>query len=133
MQLPHTAAIKLAFCVLPVLFCPERVTAAGVHHYVFFAQERERITEPSFLQSKFEGAQLKYVWRELEPQRDHYNFAAIQHDLAFLQAKGKRLFIQIQDCSFDINIRPFPRYLLEDPSYHGGADKQYGEDNAPYG
>ena len=129
----NTAATKLACCALPVLLCAGPLTAAGLHHYVFFAQERERITEPSFLQSKFEGAQLKYVWRELEPQKNHYNFEDIQHDLAYLQSHGKKLFIQIQDCSFALNIRPFPRYLLEDASYHGGADKQYGEDNSPYG
>ena len=137
MPVPHhqmtTAASRLTFCILSVLFCAGRVMAAGVHYYVFFGQERERITEPSFLQSNFEGAQLKYVWRELEPQKDHYNFQDIQHDLAFLQSRGKKLFIQIQDASFDVNIRPFPRYLVEDPAYHGGADKQYGEDNAPYG
>lgn len=104
-----------------------------MHHYVFFNRDRERIAEASFLQSKFEGAQLKYVWRELEPQKDRYNFENIEHDLSFLHSKGKKLFIQIQDASFDINVRPFPRYLLQDPAYHGGADKQYGEDNAAYG
>jgi len=129
----NTAISKLTFCIIYVLLCLGRVSAKGVHHYVFFNRDRERISEASFLQTKFEGAQLKYSWRELEPQKDEYNFGDIQHDLAFLRSKGKRLFIQIQDASFDINIRPFPRYLLNDPEYHGGADKQYGDDNVPYG
>ncbi len=97
-----------------------------MHHYVFFNRDRERISDATFLQtSAFEGAQLKYTWRELEPQKDAYNFGDIEHDLAFLRSKGKKLFIQVQDASFHPNIRPFPRYLLEDPAYHGGADKQY--------
>ena len=39
----------------------------AVHHYVFFNRDRERIAEPTFIQTKaIEGAQLKYSWRELE-------------------------------------------------------------------
>jgi len=69
----------------------------------------------------------------LEPRKDQYEFSDIQKDLGFLQSKGKKLFIQIQDASFDVNIRPFPRYLLEDAAYHGGADHQVGEDKVPCG
>ncbi|HZL34826.1 MAG TPA: hypothetical protein VFC78_05915 [Tepidisphaeraceae bacterium] len=105
-----------------------------VCHYVFFNRDRERIADPPFLQTKaFEGAQLKYTWRELEQGKDSYDFSAIQHDLAFLRSKGKRLFIQIQDVSFNVAVVPIPRYLLNDPQYHGGADKQYdipGDDEA---
>jgi hypothetical protein len=97
-----------------------------VHHYVFFNRERERISEPTFLETKaFEGAQLKYSWRELEHGKDGYDFGDIRHDLEFLSSKGKKLFIQIQDVSFDPTIVPIPRYLLDDPQYHGGADRQY--------
>jgi len=125
---------RLTFYILFILLCAGRVWAGGVHHYVFFNRDRERITDAAFLETKaFEGAQLKYVWRELEPSKDQYEFGDIQHDLAFLRSKGKRLFIQIQDASFDTNIRPFPRYLLEDPAYHGGADHQIGEGNVPCG
>ena len=130
----NTAIFKLAVCLLSVLLSFGRVTAAGLHHYVFFGQDRERISDAAFLQTKaIEGAQLKYVWRELEPHKGQYELGDIKHDLELLQSKGKRLFIQIQDSSFDTNIRPFPRYLLNDPEYHGGADKQIGEDNAPCG
>ena len=68
---------------------------------------------------------MKYVWRQLEHGKDNYDFGDIRHDLAFLNSKGKRLFIQIQDASFDPTIVPVPRYLLDDPQYHGGADYQY--------
>jgi hypothetical protein len=126
------AIVGLACCAL--FLWSGHVSAGGVHHYVFFNRDRQRISEAAFLETKaFEGAQLKYSWRELEPRKDQYEFGDIQHDLAFLHLKGKRLFIQIQDASFDENIRPFPRYLLEDPAYHGGADHQVGEDNVPCG
>jgi hypothetical protein len=98
----------------------------NVHHYVFFNRDRERISETSFLETKaFEGAQLKYTWRQLEHAKDEYDFSDIQHDLAFLDSKGKKLFIQIQDVSFDAAIVPLPRYLLNDPQFHGGANQQY--------
>ena len=88
--------------------------------------ERERISEPAFLDAKgIEGAQLKYSWKQLEQGKDNYAFDDIRHDLAFLNAKGKKLFIQVQDSSFSLNIVPIPNYLLNDPQFHGGAEKQY--------
>jgi hypothetical protein len=81
--------------------------AADLHHYVFFNRDRERIAEPAFLSVKaLEGAQLKYTWRELERQKDQYDFGEIARDLVFLKSKGKKLFIQVQDASFDTNIVP---------------------------
>src|SRR5258706_16134939 len=119
--------IKSFFAFLLCIFaCNSVARAGGVHHYVFFNRDRERISEAAFLGAKgIEGAQLKYSWRELEQGKDGYEFSDIQHDLAFLNSKGKRLFIQIQDASFDASIVPIPRYLVNDPRYHGGADKQY--------
>lgn len=100
--------------------------ARPIHHYVFFELERERIAEKSFLESKvFEGAQLKYTWRELEPEKDKYDFSAIRRDLDFLQKHGKKLWLQIQDSSFDTNHVLVPKYLTKDPAYHGGADPQF--------
>jgi hypothetical protein len=99
-------------------------TAEGVHHYAFFNRDRERISDAAFLGTKaFEGAQLKYTWRELERGIDGYDFSAIEHDLMFLNSKGKKLFIQLQDASFDPTIVNVPRYLLNDARYNGGADK----------
>lgn len=96
------------------------------HHYVFFNRDRERIAETTFLETRaFEGAQLKYTWRELEPEPDRYDFSMIQHDLDFLAAQGKKIFIQLQDVSFDTSIINVPSYLLEDSKYHGGVAMQY--------
>jgi hypothetical protein len=121
---------KLRCCLLVLLGGAASPQAAEVHHYVFFNRDRERIRESAFLNTRtFEGAQLKYTWRELERQKDEYNFGDIQRDWSFLQAKGKKLFIQLQDASFDTNIVTIPRYLLKDAQYHGGADLQYSIEN----
>jgi len=104
------------------------------HHYVFFNRDRERIAEANFLAtSVLEGAQLKYTWRELEPEPDAYDFAAVRQDLRFLTAKGKKLFIQLQDASFSEAIINVPGYLLRDNRYHGGVAHQYhlGDDGKP--
>lgn len=88
--------------------------------------DRERIVEADFLKTgAIEGAQLKYTWKQLEPAKGEYDFAAVREDLAFLTAHGKRMFIQLQDVSFDASIVPIPKYLRDDPVYHGGANQQY--------
>jgi hypothetical protein len=106
-----------------------------VHHYVFFGQDREQIKEArSFLDTPaFEGAQVAYSWRQLEQGKDNYDFSMIREDLAFLNAHGKQLWIQYQDVTFNPNRINVPKYLLDDPKYNGGADKQYqikGDDEA---
>lgn len=118
---------RLAWCVLFLLTCCcSSAAAKGVHHYVYFNRDRARIADPSFLQAKaVEGAQLKYAWRELEPEQDRYDFSAIRKDLTFLASKGKKLFIQLQDVSFDGSIVNVPPYLLRDARYNGGANRDY--------
>jgi len=106
-------------------------TAEGGHHYVFLNRDRERISDSAFLQTKaLEGAQIKFTWRELEPEKGAYDFSAVRHDLDFLTANGKRLFIQLQDASFDAAVVNVPRYLTREEQYHGGADKQYSIERA---
>ena len=109
--------------------------AKRVHHYVFFGQDREQLKEArSFLETPaFEGAQIAYSWRQLEQGKDNYDFSLIREDLAFLNAHGKKLWIQYQDVTFNPNRINVPKYLLDDPKYNGGADKQYqikGDDEA---
>jgi hypothetical protein len=114
-----------ARCILLIWLCC--AGAKPLHHYVFFGQDREKIEQASsFLDTKaLEGAQVAYSWRQLEPARDEYDFSAVRKDLAFLTSKRKRLFIQIQDVTFSDSRINVPRYLLQDPRYNGGADKQY--------
>lgn len=101
--------------------------AKPVNHYVFFGQDRERIAgASSFLETKaLEGAQVAYSWRQLEPEKDVYDFSPIREDLAFLTSRGKRLFIQLQDVTFSESRINVPLYLLRDPIYNGGAARQY--------
>jgi len=101
-------------------------TAKRVHHYVFFGMDRERISDKLFLETgKFEGAQIGYSWRQLEHTKDEYDFSLIREDLKFLTEHGKKLWIQFQDVTFSPKRNHAPKYLLEDPKYNGGADKQW--------
>jgi hypothetical protein len=108
------------------LFQTTFVWAESPQHFVFFALERDRLRESSFLETEaFAGAQLKYTWRELEPEKDCYDLAPIREDLEFLQSRGKKLFIQVQDVSFSREIVNVPEYLRSDPRYGGGANLKY--------
>jgi hypothetical protein len=110
--------LALAFLGLSV----ERASAGPVQHYLFVNVDRARIHDPAFLRDpSFAGAQIKYTWRGLEPEKDRYDFSEIREDLAVLSEHGKRLFIQLQDVSFQESIVNVPQYLRDDPAYRGGA------------
>ena len=98
-----------------------------IKHFIFFELERQRIHDTSFLNNdRISGAQLKYMWRELEPAENQYNLDLIQNDLDFLTSKGKKLFIQLQDVTFDTTLlKPVPEYLITGKQYHGGVNFQY--------
>jgi hypothetical protein len=102
-----------------------------VHHYVFYGQDREQMRRDSaFLATKeFEGAQIAYTWRSLEPEKDRYNLSAIRDDLSFLTAHGKKLFVQLQDVSFVNDRINVPVYLTRDTAYHGGANQQFKDND----
>ena len=119
--------MKFIFLITVLLLPAATVTAKPLHHFVFFGMDREKIkTTKSFLESKsFEGAQVAYFWRQLEPGKDEYDFSLIREDLAFLAPHGKKLWVQIQDVTFSERWIPVPRYLIKEPQYHGGANRQY--------
>src|SRR5262245_24316279 len=71
-----------------------------------------------------DGAQVVYHWKLLEPTQDHYDFSAIETDLAIAERLHRKLFIQIQDRFFMPEHRNVPRYLLEEPRYGGGLARQ---------
>jgi len=117
---------NLIFISLFIVFGNKISSQQAVKNYIFFNLERGRIHDSVFLNTKqIEGAQLKYTWKELEPEKDNYRLDLIENDLDFLIKNKKGLFIQIQDVSFDTTRIPVPGYLLKDPLYHGGADCQY--------
>ena len=116
--------------VLLVIGCARALSADAPRTYVYFGADRERIAEKSFLDTRrMEGAQIRYSWKQLERGKGEFDFTDIRHDLDFLAAHGKRLWIQLSDVSFDPQYKPFPKYLLTDPAYHGGADPQYAIEN----
>lgn len=98
---------------------------ATPRNFIFFGRDRQRIAEPAFLANKrIVGAQLKYTWRELEPERDRYELQPLLDDLAFLERHGKRLFVQLQDVSFSEEV-VVPDYLRADPAFGGGVARKY--------
>jgi len=119
--------MRVLLLVALVVACAasEGTSGASPKHFIFFARERHRIAEPGFLENtQIAGAQLKYTWRELEPERDRYEFRGLLRDLAFLESHGKRLYVQLQDVSFSEDV-PVPAYLQTDPSFGGGAARKY--------
>lgn len=118
---------KILYCSLLILLFTVSSSAKSIRHYVFFGMDREKLkAATAFLEMKdFEGAQIAYSWRQLEPGKDEYDFSLIREDLTFLTSKGKKLFVQLQDVSFSEKWIHVPRYLVRDPAYGGGADKQY--------
>jgi len=109
--------------ILLTLFLAATTTGKPIHHYVFLGMDREQLKTIEI--KRFEGAQIAYSWRQLEPGKDEYDFSLIREDFAFLSSQHKKLFVQIQDVSFSEKLIPVPRYLVRDPQYSGGADKQY--------
>lgn len=108
---------------------PSRGERAALHNFVFFGRDRDRIREASFLENEsIAGAQLKYTWRELEPERGRYLLQPILDDVAFLARHDKRLFVQLQDASFDEKVVLVPQYLIEDVAYGGGVARKYEMD-----
>jgi hypothetical protein len=105
---------------------PETQDVETPKNFIYFGVERSRISETGFLETEtIIGAQLKYRWPELEPERDRYDLGPILEDLAFLEQHGKALFVQLQDVSFEEGIVNVPDYLRSDPAFGGGVARQY--------
>jgi Beta-galactosidase len=97
-----------------------------IKNYLFIGMDRDLLKDTNYFKpALFDGVQIAYSWKQLEPQKDHYDFSIIDEDLAFLKKHGKKLFIQFQDVSFSMKYNHVPEYLLADSIYHGGANKQY--------
>lgn len=111
--------------VVTVLACSGRpVDTTAPLHFVYFARDHERVADSVFLAlPQVAGAQLTYTWRELEPERDQYDFSAIREHLELLRRHDKRLFVQLADVTFS-ERPPVPAYLLSDSAFHGGAARK---------
>ena len=114
--------LSILFLVIPVL----NYSQDSTRHFIFFSQDREGIYDSNFyLNPGVTGAQITYWWKKLEPKKDKYDFSEIEEDLGFLASKGKKLFIQVQDVTFNPVYYAVPGYILTDTVYHGGVDQQY--------
>ncbi|MCE5249063.1 hypothetical protein LLG96_02460 [bacterium] len=119
------AFVLLMAVVVSGVYAEETGNYSAPRNFIFFNREHERISETSFLENEsIDGAQLKYTWRELEPERDKYELRPLLADLAFLEQHGRRLFLQLQDVSFDETVT-VPDYLRDDPAFGGGAARKY--------
>ncbi|KAF9926943.1 hypothetical protein BGZ67_007823, partial [Mortierella alpina] len=84
------------------------------------------ISQTILQRQDIQGAQGMYDWKSLEPSKGVYDFTEIKKDLEFLN--GKKLFVQVQDRFFDPKKRWIPQYLLDDPLYEGGLERQTDSD-----
>ena len=111
--------------------CP--IAEDSIQHFVYFSRDRAAIVDHPFLHHpRFKGAQIMYSWKELEPEKGGYQFSQIEADLKYLEQFDKKLFIQLQDATFDPKYQSVPDYLLSG-DYDGGAVLQYHDDDQPEG
>ncbi|HLO58931.1 MAG TPA: hypothetical protein VK179_09335 [Bacteroidales bacterium] len=105
----------------------------SIKHFVYFSADRELIHDHPFLEiTRFSGAQIMYSWKRLEPERGKYDFSIIREDYNYLLSHGKKLFIQLQDVTFDTMYRAVPDYLLTE-EFDGGCVKSYNDDSVADG
>lgn len=116
-------------CAFLVLLASSPLPAAEnfPKNYIYFHARGENgasiVQDRALLDPRFSGAQIVYTWRELEPEKDRYDFSAIRKDLAYLDSIGRKLWIQLQEKSFTPR-RNVPDYLVADPLYKGGVLRQ---------
>lgn len=104
-----------------------------IKHFVYFVRDREKIHNHPFLNvPRFEGVQIMYSWIELEPSKDNYDFSMIRDDYDYLASYGKKLFLQLQDATFNQQYKGVPDYLLTE-EYDGGAIYQRSESGEVWG
>jgi hypothetical protein len=105
----------------------------SIKHFVYFARDRELIRDHPFIHIKrIAGAQIMYSWKQLEYDKDRYDFTIIKSDFNYLKSHGKKLFIQLQDATFNSDYIGLPDYLIAE-EYSGGAAPQYNDNGVAEG
>jgi hypothetical protein len=110
-----------ALLALPAFAQP----AATLRHFVYLGQDELDANLPTLDRPDIGGAEILYVWSNLEPSKGEYDFSMIEHDLALVEGRGKELFVEVLDRFFTPEGRHLPRYMLEDPQYGGGLARQF--------
>lgn len=111
--------------------CP--ISKDSIRHFVYFSRDRESIIDHPFLSlTMFKGAQIMYAWKNFEAQKGQYNFSILKEDYEYLRKHGKKIFVQLQDATFNPGEKAIPDYLFTD-EYDGGAALQYNDEGKPEG
>ncbi len=111
--------------------CP--IEEDNIKHFVYFARDRSSIqNHPLLTHDRFAGAQIMYPWSLLEPSKNEYDFSVVQQDYEYLKAHGKKLFIQLQDTTFNPDFQGVPDYLITD-EYGGGTTPQFADNGVQEG
>lgn len=111
--------------------CP--IGIDSIKHFVYFARDREAIHNHPFLKVKrFVGAQIMYPWELLEQEKGQYDFSIIEEDYEYLLSHGKKLFIQLQDATFNPKYVGIPAYLLTE-EFDDGATPQFNDNGVTDG
>lgn len=111
--------------------CP--IAKDSIQHFVYFARDREDIIGHPLLQHPmFKGAQIMYSWRDFEPQKGKYDFTILKQDYEYLKKFGKKIFIQLQDVTFNPKNSAIPDYLIT-AEFDGGETFQYNDAGEPEG
>lgn len=100
---------------------------ASVSHWLYTSQ----LTDEALTllgRKDIEGVQTLYGWRALEPERGIYDFSLIHRDLKTVRAKGKQLWVQVQDRTFNPQNIGVPDYL-KIPQYSNGSAPQCDGDD----
>ena len=92
------------------------------HHPGFFMRIGGNITWPLNLiadNPDFIGILKVYTWKDIETSEGVYDFSEIISDLAEVQAKGKRLWIQVSYVEYGPWNPDTPTYMWNDLKYGG--------------
>lgn len=105
--------------------CP--IPLDSIKNFVYFSRDRESIIKhPLLFHQRFKRAQIMYSWKDLERKKGQYDFSIILEDIAYLKKYNKKLFIQLQDATFNPKYNAVPDYIMS-KEYDGGAVLQYVE------
>jgi hypothetical protein len=117
--------MRPSFALLALLAVSAHAADPSGPSNFLFADSESLVSHAPLVERKdIAGAQIVYSWKSLEPTEGQYDFSRIEADLAFLEKRGKHLFVQLQDRFFEIDARHLPNYLLEEPQYGGGLTPQ---------
>lgn len=118
---------KVRLAILLWISCSTAMAEAKkIQNFLFLGGNGGNLQKYSkvITQHGFDGVQIVYTWKSLEPRKDHYDFSKIKSDLLIANKLHKKLFIQIQDRFFEPQAKYVPAYLLNNPTYGGGITMQ---------